>query len=51
MGKAFFFKSLSRNQEKGTDLRISLRFRRMCFQMDMFGMNKDGVVNRDIHPP
>lgn len=42
--------SLTRAQEKGTDLRIWSRYRRIRFEMDMSDMLEDDV-NKDIHPP
>jgi hypothetical protein len=42
--------SVTREQEKGTDLRICFRFGRVRFEMDMFGMHQ-GEVKRDTHPP
>lgn len=42
--------SLTREREKGTDLRIRFRVRRIRFEMDMFGMHQD-EVEKDTHPP
>ncbi len=42
--------SLTREREKGTDLRVRFRVRRIRLEMDMFGMHQD-EVEKDTHPP
>jgi len=50
MGRGLFLTSLTKEREKGTDLRICFRFRRIRLEMDMFGMHQD-EVEKDTHPP
>jgi hypothetical protein len=45
-----FLTPLTRAQEKGTDLRICSRFRRIRFEMDMSSVHQTAAKG-DIHPP